>query len=174
MSLPNLDLTFVYDVEEKEWYQWTSYYSGAEHYYQMWCSAEFNKATYCLHATNGNLYTVSTSTAVDDTQSMYWRIVTNNLDSGSMHRKFVKSGEVVGDRASGTMTIYHSSDDFATWSVGRTVSLSNARSIIYQCGQDRRRAWMFLITPTVPHRLQAFEINVEGGEQERDPQLEKK
>ena len=171
MSLTALDLTFVYDIDEREWYQWTSYYSAAEHYYQIWSCAEFNNAIWGLHPTNGNLYAISTSVGVDDVNSIYWRVVTNNMDSGSMKRKFYKSGEVVGDKASGTMTVYHSDDDFTTWSTGRTVSLSNTRGILYQLGQARRRAWMFLVVPTVPHRLAAFEVDIEGGEQERDPQI---
>lgn len=172
MSLTALDLTFVYDLDEKEWYQWSSYYSAAEHYYQVWSCSEFNNATWGLHPTNGGLYAISTSSGVDDVNSIYWRIVTNNMDSGSMNRKFYKKGEVVGDKATDTMTIYHSDDDFTTWSTGRTVSLSNVRSILYQLGQARRRAWMFLVVPTVPHRLAAFEVDIEGGEQQRDPQLE--
>ena len=113
-------------------------------------------------------------TYADDGTAIYFRIVTNNLDSGSMRRKFYQSGQIVGDKVSATMSISHSDNDFVSWSTARTVDLSKARSIIYQCGWARRRAWQFLVTDNVPLRLSAFEINLDGGEMEGDPQLERK
>ena len=172
LTLDSLDLTFVYDVDEKEWYQWTTSVGGSEHEYSVWCATEFNGVTCGLDDVDGNIYNLSVNVYDDDGDLIYFRVVTNNLDSGSMKRKFYKSGQIVGDKVAATMSISHSDDDFATWSTARTVDLSKARCILYQCGWSRRRAWQFLVTDSVPIRLSAFEVVIEGGEQENDPQIE--
>lgn len=171
MTLPNLDITLVYDLDEKQWYQWTSYYSSAEHAYTIWCATLFNGVTYGLHATSGALYNILSTAVSDDGTAIYWRVVTTRMDAGTMHRKLYRRGEVVGDTTSATMTITHCGDDYTTYSTARTVALSATRPNLYQLGQDRRRAWQFLITDNVAIRLQGFELDVEGAEMQADPQL---
>ena len=171
MTLPNLDVTLVYDMDEKQWYQWTSYYSSAEHAYTIWCTTLFNGVTYGLHATDGHLYKIDPTVYSDAGTAIYWRVVTPRMDAGTMHRKLYRRGEVVGDATSATMTITHCGDDYVTYSSARTVSLSASRPRLLQLGQDRRRAWQFLVTDNVAIRLQAFEVDVDGAEMESDPQL---
>ena len=173
VTMPSLDLTLVYDLDEQKWYQWTSYYSAAEHAFTMWTATEFNAATYGLHATNGTLYQIDPTVASDDSVAIYWRVITNRLDSGTMNRKFYKKAQIVGDKVSATMIISHSGDDYQTWSTARTVDLSkNTRSILYQCGWDRRRAWQFLVTDNVLLRFSDFEMEIEGGDMQSDPQMQ--
>ncbi len=124
-----------------------------------------------MHATTGAIYRIDVSYTSDAGLAIYWRAVTGNLDSGTMHRKFYQSGEAVGDKVSATLQVRHSDDDYVTWSAWRTMSLSSARSIIRQMGQARRRAYEFLVTDNVALRLEAFELDLEGGEQQRDPQI---
>ena len=171
MSLPGSDFTFVYDVNEKEWYQWTSFDGSNEHYFSIWTATQFDELVVGLHATNGKLYNISTTVYQDDTQPIYWRVVTTLMDFNTMKRKFFKSLEAVGDKVAATLQIRHYDDDYTTPSNWRTTLLSNVRSIIYQCGQARRRAWEFLITDNVAIRLEAAEIHVEGGEESNSQQV---
>ena len=172
MSLPNLDKTFVYDVDQKVWYEWSSYYSGAEHYFKVWTATEFVTGTYGIDPTSGAFYQIDTATYADNGQNIYWRVVTNNIDAGTRHRKFFESGEIIGDKVSGTMSINFSSDDYVNFSTVRTVALNNPRSIIWQLGQSRYRAYQFLVTDNIPLRLSSFEMSVQGGEQSSDPELQ--
>jgi hypothetical protein len=172
MTLPNLDKTFVHDVDQKVWYEWTSYYSGAEHAFKVWTATEFATGVYGVDPTSGALYQIDTETYTDNTQHIYWRVVTNNIDAGTRHRKFFESGEIIGDKVSGTMSINFSSDDYVNFSAVRTVLLDNPRSIIWQLGQSRYRAYQFLVTDDIPLRLSSFEMSVQGGEQASDPQLQ--
>ena len=171
MTLPNLDKTFVYDVDQNIWYEWTSYYSAAEHAFRVWTATEFTTGTYGIDATNGLLYLIDPNTYTDNSQPIYWRVVTNNLDAGTRHRKFFESGEVIGDKIAGTMSINFSADDYNNFSTVRTVDLNSPRSILWQLGQSRYRAYQFLSTSSVPLRLSSFELGVRGGEQDADPQL---
>jgi len=171
ITLTTLGITFVYDLDEKSWYNWTSYSSGAEGVYRVYTASLFNGTSYAQDINNGKIYSVDVTAYSDNGAAIYWRVVSNNLDSGSMRRKFFKSGQLVGDKVSATMSISHTDDDYATFSTARTVDLSKNRCIIYQSGTSRRRAWQFLVTDNVPLRLFSFELNMEGGEMEGDPQL---
>lgn len=173
ITLASAALTFVYDIDEQSWYQWTSAVSSTEGTYRIWKAVLFNGFSIGLDKSNGKIYKIDVGTYTDDLESIYWRVITNNLDNGTMKRKFYKSGQVVGDKVSATMSIYHADDDFVTWSTARTVDLSLPRCVLYQAGQARRRAWQFLVTDNVALRLSAFELNIEGGEMEGDPQIDK-
>jgi len=172
MTLVDLDLTFVYDIDVNLWYQWTSYSSSAEHAFRIWTATDFLGATYGIDTSNGLLYKIDTGTYSDNGANIYWRIVTNNLDAGTRHRKFWESGEIIGDKVNATMYINFSNNDYVSFSATRTVNLNSTRSIIRQLGQDRYRSYQFLVTDNVPLRLSAFEMSVQGGEMASDPELE--
>jgi hypothetical protein len=172
MTLVDLDLTFVYDIDTNMWYQWTSYSSSAEHAFRVWATTDFLGGTYGVDTSNGLLYQIDTGTYSDNGAHIYWRIVTNNLDAGTRHRKFWESGEVIGDKVSATMYISFSNNDYSSFSAARTVSLNSTRSIIWQLGQDRYRAYQFLVTDDVPLRISSFEVSVQGGEMASDPELQ--
>jgi hypothetical protein len=176
MNLLLFGITFVYDLTEKMWYQWTSQSGGIETNFNIFTATEFDNTvdTYTagLGNTDGKIYNIRQSFTNDNGNSIFWRVITGRLDSGTMHRKFYKHGEVVGDKINAILQIRHSDDDYNTFSPYRNVNLNSVRSIIYQCGQARRRSWEFLCTDDQPLRLEAFEVDLEGGEQERDPQLQ--
>lgn len=174
LTLHDTDLTFVYDVDEKQWYNWTSYYSGGEHYWLPTYYCEFNNSYYALLHDTGILASISTDYTSDNGSSIYCRAVTSILDSGTTKRKFWQRAEVVGDKVNATMYIRHSNDDYTTWSNYRSVNLSASRPQLYQLGADRRRAYEFLVTDNVAIRLQAVEMDVEGGEMEADPNIQRR
>ena len=174
LTLHDSDLTFVYDVDEKQWYNWTSYYSGGEHYWWPTYYCEFNNSYYALLHDLGILVSISTDYTSDNGNPIYYRAVTSILDSGTTKRKFWQRAEVVGDKVSATLQMRHSNDDYVTWSNYRSVNLANSRPQLYQLGADRRRAYEFLVTDNVAIRLQAVEMDVEGGEMEADPNIQRR
>jgi len=172
LTLHDSDLTFVYDVDEKQWYNWTSYYNAGEHYWWPTYYCEFNNSYYALLHDLGIIASLSTDYTSDNGSPIYYRAVTSILDSGTTKRKFWQRAEVVGDKVSATLKIRHSNDDYVTWSNYRSVDLSASRPQLYQLGADRRRAYEFLVTDNVAIRLQAVEMDVEGGEMEADPNVQ--
>lgn len=167
LTLEDLDITLVYDIDEKEWYQWTSQSGGVEGYFKFTAfnaNIEYAPALYLQHHTDGQIYTMSTDAVADDTNNIYFRVVTNIQDSGTTKRKFYIRAEVVGDKVSGNAQIRHTSNDYQTWSTYRTVVLSLTRPILYQLGESRRRAWEILITDNIPVRLDALEVDFDVGE----------
>ena len=174
LTMHGQDLTFVYDVDEKQWYNWTSYYNEGEHYWWPTYFCEFNNAWYALLDDLGIIVSISDTTPSDNGNPIYYRSVTSIFDSRTTKRKFYQRLEIVGDKVAATMQIRHTNDDYATWSTYRTVDLSVSRPQLYQLGGDRRRAWEFLVTDNVSLRLSAAEIDVEGGEIEIDPNMARK
>ena len=172
MTLPNLNLTFAYDLTQSIWTQWTSYVDGSEQQYMAWTATQFGQYSYALDDTLGLLYKIDVDTYTDNGSPIYWRVVTNNIDGGTRFRKYWKSGEVVGDKVAGTMYLTHCDNDYVTFSTARTVQLDSTRSIIWQLGQSRYRAFQFLNTDNIPLRLSYYEVQVTTGEQASDAEMQ--
>ena len=176
LTLGDLNVTIVYDVSEKMWYQWTMWAIGdvdsgvpgvyAEQYFRPSYFTGDGLTYYLLDDDNGTLYTLSDLYYSDAGAPIYYRAVTDIVDNGTTKRKFYNRVEIIGDKAPATMNIRHSDDDYKSWSPYRTVSLNASRAQIYQTGQARRRAWEFLCTDNQPLRLDAAEIDFEVGDLE--------
>lgn len=178
MTLHDLNMTLVYDVNEKTWYNWTMWAMGdadngitgiyAEQYFRPSYYAGSGLNYYLLDDDTGQVYSLSDTNYTDAGAPIYYRAVTDIIDSGTTKRKFYNRVEIIGDKIPATMKIRHTGDDYKTWSSYRQVDLNNTRSQIYQTGQDRRRAWEFLCTDNVPLRLDAAEIDFVIGEMEQE------
>ena len=176
LTLADLNQTLVYDLNEKQWYQWTMWAIGdsdsgvngiyAEQYFRPSYFAGVGETYFLLDDDNGKLYTLSDTYYNDAGAPIYYRAVTPIMDSGTTKRKFYHSVEIVGDKIPATMNIRHTSDDYKTWSNYRQVNLNNERPQVHQAGASRRRAWEFLCTDNQPIRLEAAEIDFDIGELE--------
>ena len=183
LTLHDLNLTIVYDIEEKEWYQWTMWAAGdadsgvsgiyAEQYFRpSYYASNYGpyQVYYLLDDDNGVVYTLSDTQYSDAGAPIYFRSVTDIHDAQTMKRKFFRRIEVVGDKVPATMKIRRTDDDYRTWSSYRSVNLNVNRPVIYQCGQSRRAAWEFLCTDNQPIRLESAEFDFDVGEiQEGQP-----
>ena len=179
LSLHASNVTLVYDINEKMWYQWTQYaiastgQPGAgtwiESYFRPSFYAQVNSIPFVLDDDTATIYYLSTTTYQDNGQAIYCRSITDLSDNGSTKRKFFGRLEIVGDKTSGaTLQVRHTGDDYNTWSSYRTVDLNASRSQIYLGGADRRRAWEFLVTSNTPLRLDGAEIDFRIGEMDQE------
>jgi hypothetical protein len=178
LTLHDLNQTFVFDVHEKTWTQWTMWTLGsadnsvagvyAEQYFRPSYYAGINNQYYILDDDTGVLYTLADTNYTDAGLPIYYRAVTDIIDSGTTKRKFYNRVEIIGDKVPATMMIRHTGDDYKTWSSYRQVDLNKGRSQIYQTGADRRRAWEFLCTDAQPLRLDSAEVDFNIGELEQD------
>jgi len=169
LTLADLNVTIVFDVNEKMWYQWTMYAVGnatsgitgiyAEQYFRPSFFAGNGLQYFVLDDDNGALYLLSDLYYNDAGAPIYYRAVTDLVDNGTTKRKFYSRIEIIGDKVPATMNIRHTDDDYASWSSYRSVNLNKSRSQIYLGGAGRRRAWEFLCTDNTPLRLDAAEID---------------
>lgn len=194
MTMRASDLTFVYDMDEKVWYNWSSVVSTgptgsavvgiaiaglaavgtnsshagaiAEHYFKPTFYAEWDSDWHCIDESNATLYMLSSNIYTDGTAPIYFKAVTDTVDSGTTKRKFYRSLEIIGDKVSGTLQVRHSDDDYNNWSNYRNIVLNKSRAQLFNLGSARRRAWDFLCTESIPIRLDAAEINFDIGDME--------
>lgn len=182
LTLHDINVTIVYDVNEKIWNVWTMWAIGsngsgvtgiyAEQYFRPSFYTSANNVHYVLDDDNGSLYSMSSSYYNDDGAPIYYRCVTDLTDGGSTKRKFFQRLEIVGDKVPAVMNIRHTEDDYNSWSAYRPVDLNKSRSQIYQGGAGRRRAWEFLCTDNQPIRLLAAEVDYNIGELEETQSTE--
>ena len=177
LTLADLNVTLVFDVNEKVWTQWTMWAVGdvgsgvpgiyAEQYFRPSFFAQISDTYYLLDDDNGTLYTMSDHVYNDSGAPIYYRTVTDIIDGGTTKRKFFGRLEIVGDKVPAVMNIRHTNDDYKNWSPYRSVNLDKQRPQVYQSGAARRRAWEFLCTDNQPLRLLAAEIDFDIGELEQ-------
>jgi hypothetical protein len=182
LNLHSSNVTLVYDINEKMWYQWTQYAiastgqpsagSYIESYFRPAFYALVNSTPYVLDDDTATIYYFSTTTYQDNGQAIYCRTVTDISDNGSTKRKFYGRLEIIGDKIPGaTMQIRHTGDDYNTWSNYRSVDLNASRAQIYLGGADRRRAWEFLVTSNTFLRLDGAEIDFRLGEMDQEQNI---
>jgi hypothetical protein len=178
LTLHDLNVTIVYDVNEKVWTQWTMWAIGdensgspglyGEQYFRPSYYANVGLTYYLLDDDTGTIYTLSDTNYTDAGAPIYYRAVTDIIDSGTTKRKFYNRVEIVGDKTPATLKVRHTGDDYKTWSPYRSVNLIAGRAQIYQTGADRRRAWEFLSTDAVPLRLDSAEVDFSIGEMDNE------
>lgn len=182
LTLHASNLTLVYDLNEKMWYQWTQYALAStgqpnpgtyqESFFRPTFYAEVSNVPFALDDDTASLYYFDTTIYQDNGQSIYYRAVTDLSDNGSTKRKFFGRLEIIGDKiANGIMQVRHTGDDYNTWSTYRSVDLNAPRAQLYLGGSDRRRAWEFLCTSNVPLRLDSAEIDFRIGEMDQEQNI---
>lgn len=162
-TLVNNNLTLVYDLTSRQWYQWTDTNGN----YLPFVSAAVTPPQQLLlqHATNGSIYQMEITSTNDSGSPIVMDLYTPNFDGGNRKRKFVHSIEAVADQTNGSrLKVRVSDDDYQSWSNFRELDLSKKRPRLTDCGTFRRRAWHFRHESDTPLRIQAVEIAVEMGE----------
>jgi hypothetical protein len=179
LTLHGSNVTLVFDINEKMWYQWTQYsmMSSDQSNPGVWMESYFRPTFYAdvlgtpfaLDDDTATLYYFDVDTYQDAGQDIYCRTVTDIMDNGTTKRKFYGRLELIGDKVvGGIMQVRHSGDDYTTWSSYRSIDLGASRSQVYLSGSDRRRSWEFLCTSNVPLRLDGAEIDFRIGEMDQE------
>ena len=163
LNLDTTEITFCYDLNENLWYQWSSNVGGVEQDLVGRFFTSLYGVSYCLNSYNGALSTFSNSSYQDYYEPINTRIVTPILDGGSTMTKFFESLQVVGDKASTTVQIRHTDDDYNTWTNYRTVNMNDVRPVLWTLGSSRRKAFELLHTDNTGLRIEAIELNVTEG-----------
>lgn len=162
-SLPDLNVTLVYDMQEKRWYQWSTDSAGNDIVWQYGAFASLGGVSYLQNRTTGKIVTYSTSVYQDETANINYRLVSYIVDLKNNNNKFFYTLFLIGDTEAWTMQIRYSDDDYTTWCAYRTVDGSLLTPTLNQLGSAKRRAFEFLSTSNVAIRLQAAEFLIKQG-----------
>lgn len=129
-----------------------------ESYFPVSASIASNGVQYMQHATSGALYEFDQDTHTDPIGAIAARIRTPKMDGDNAQWKRIATAEVIGDKISSTLVLRHSSDDYATNSEFRPVSLSRTRSKVNRLGRFSRRSFELLHVKDALLRLEAIEL----------------
>jgi hypothetical protein len=162
-NLPYSSITFVFDIEEKMWHEW-SFYNAGHGVFPFNFAVDVGDGLIRLqHNTNGKIYKLNPSVYQDYANPIVGEIITNKIDFDSDKRKFYRKAVVIGDQeSSGDISLRWSDDDYTTWSNYRDMP-NTERPYTTQLGSGRRRAFNIKHDDNTPSRLEALELIVDMG-----------
>lgn len=174
LTLKAANVTLVYDLTEKMWYQWTD---QAGNYLPV-CSVTGGAGVPFLmqlettdSGAPGAVYVWDYKYNADYIQEEIYgygafkghsipiMIRTPRWDGGTTRIKNLNAMYFVGDIIPGQIvTVQSSDDDYQTWSTPRNIDLGMDLPNLMNCGSFRRRAWKFTVDNFLPFRMQCFEL----------------
>jgi len=187
------DRTFVYDIDEDVWHEWTSTngYSTINEItiggvsplnlrYINQVTTQASTATinnfiykFAADLGNGQVYLLGDQTGTvgvfnessykDAGQVITLEFTTPILDFSSTRRKFMHQATLVGDLQSNTLYFRWSDDDYQTYSSYKSLAL-NSRPVFTRLGMFRRRSFNMYYTGETPFRLEGIEMVYSEGE----------
>jgi hypothetical protein len=164
LTLPDSDITFVFDIDEKLWTFWSSVVNNVEQYFVADFGTYLNGYTYMQDTHDGILYKLDPDVYKDSSGPINFRLVSPLIDADTQYRKTINRVEVIGDKIDSVLRIRHTDNDYQNWSMYRNVNLVDSRPVLYQNGVTRRRAYEFFSTDNSFIRLFSLEMDVTVGE----------
>lgn len=159
LLLQDIGVTLVYDSTTNEWHEWSSMVGSNEQYFVGVNYLATANADLWQNIVIGQVLSMTEGATGDYSGQILARIVTIQHDFGTSKTKRFPTLNFMADTQNTTMNVRHTDDDYQTWSVYRTVNLSNKRKQLQRCGRSRRRAWEFLHTDvSSPFKLYWMEI----------------
>jgi hypothetical protein len=175
LTIINLNITLVYDIDQRLWYIWTdvngNYWPIASitffPAYVLSGGAFIPGSHLAQSLPNSNMYPLDSA---DTFPTDYGNIVpvdiyTSNIDFGSIRRKFLRTLYFDGDKTSGSIIkVRFSDNDYQTWSNFRDVDLSLKKPRIGPCGTfDHRRAYHIRHQRATSFRLRDMDMQMDIG-----------
>ena len=160
LTLPDSNVTLVYDLNEKFWGFWSSVYDNVEQYLVADYATTLNGQTYLQDSHDGELYQLDSNTYTDADGVINFRLVTPLFDADTQLRKIINRLEIIGDKVNTTLRIRHTDNDYVNWSMYRNVNLIDTRPVLYQNGITRRRAYELFNNEDTAIRLSSIEFDV--------------
>lgn len=165
LYLASANRTLVYDITSKLWLEWAN--AAGTGAFPITSFAQHGNTLVGQDASNGRLYTISTSVYQDNGTSFPVFARFKRLDLNDNRKKFAKKAELIGDIQSSTtnVSLQYSDDDYVTLSTARTLDMSQTRSFTGSpLGSFTRRGWQITYTGANPLRLEALELVLRLGQ----------
>jgi hypothetical protein len=177
-TLPTIGRTFVYDVDEKLWHEWSSIISSQinlssyDNTHVTHTTFGYNHSTdagvgtiFVLSDTTGDIFYINPSNYTDNNSPIVVEARTNKLDFDTHNRKFISNLKVISDRyeTQNIIGVSWSDDDYQTWSTNHIVDLTDDFPYLGRLGAFRRRAWRVTHTHNMPLRIEALELLMDLG-----------
>jgi hypothetical protein len=158
------NLTFVYDVNEQRWAQWTD--ENGNYFPIVATSFILSTGSILQHETNGKLYMLDSAYTTDDGDAITVDIYTQNFDGGTQRRKQLNILSFVADQTPGSYldVRYNDKDYKATaWTNFRRVDLNLEKPLLENNGSFVRRAYHLRHKCNTRLRIAAAELQLDLG-----------
>jgi hypothetical protein len=164
------NFTFVYDIDQQLWYQWTDVNGNYWPITAIWAqdlgSDNLDTGQYVQRRDAGQVYDISDQYVfnTDYGNVIPVDIYTPNFDGGTTRRKYLRTLYIDGDKVPAKLKVRHSDDDYNTWSNFREVDLNRKKPRIIQAGSfDRRRAYHFRHQAPTTFRIRDCDMQLDIG-----------
>lgn len=162
VTLRDINLTLVYDINEGEFHQITD--TNSNYFKMMYYTYDSSHRHILQHETDGKLYYANPSYKNDNASKITVDIYTPGFDANTRRGKTLSFMSFVGDQEPGSILYVRSSDDdYQTWNNFRQVDLSLPLPYITDEGTFTKRAYHFRHTADTSLRLQAVEVQYDIG-----------
>ena len=162
LNLSSADRTFVYDIGEKMWCEWsntaTAKFPGAY-------ATSLAGVVYVQDATNGRIYKLLPTVYQDSGTNITVTIVTDNYDFNIPQLKNQTGLWITGDNTTGNLSVTESDDDYANFNTARTINLALTRKYLPQGGSFDRRAYKLTYTDNYSLRLSKLFVKIEPSDE---------
>lgn len=162
LTLPDLNLSLVYDATTQMWAQWTD----ASGNYFPFVDACFFRGQVILQSLSGGLYVWDESLSQDDGQPIPTDIYTPAWDGGTRLTKDVLSIYIHADQTPGCiLKVRYNDQDYAAdgWSQFQQVELGQPWTFMDSGGSTRARAYHLRHDNNTFFRIKAVEIHAHVG-----------
>jgi hypothetical protein len=170
LTLPNANVTLVYDVQMQHWSTWSSVVGGTEQYFtgRFSIKAAYNIVTGGAQNTDtlqdvssGRCLLLNSTNYLDATGLINVTCVTPPYDWRTANYKRFNSMMQLSDFINTNVFISYTDNDYESFSTPREVSLMGARNQLRNCGSSRRRAWKLFHDDTTPLRLYEMRLDMD-------------
>jgi hypothetical protein len=164
VTIYEANLTLIYDIDQKMWYQWTD--NAGNFWPYVANSFDNNNNLLFQHRSNGNIYTLDMDYIYPNDNGLVFpvEIYTPNYDAGVDRQKYLSQMRYNADQVDGsTLFVRNSDDDYQTWSNFRRVDLSQIRPIMNDCGTFYRRAYHIRHNANTPLRIKSIDLQMDLG-----------
>ena len=162
VTVVNSNLTLVYDITSRLWYQWTD--PSGNYLPYAASTIDTNNQVVFQHESDGDLYHLQITNYQDEGVTFPVDIYTPNWTGGTRNWKTLSRLTIVGDQAAAsTAQLRFSDDDYQTWTDAGSVDLSIDDPFWEGLGSFKKRAFRLTHNANAPFRVESLEPIVSVG-----------
>jgi hypothetical protein len=167
INCKGLDRTFVYDLDEKLWHEWSSNDAGSHIAFN--CNHAVDLGTgivYLLDISDGNVYTLDPEHYIDDDDGeILVDVTTAKYDMDTLSYKFMSYCAPISDLydEDNSVDVRWTDNDYQSWSNTVNIPLTETLPKQTRMGCFRRRAFNIKHELDMPLRLESLEITYTEG-----------
>lgn len=165
--IPTETTTWVFDVEEKEWYEWKNSDGTKLDIEASW--AMYNGSMYVAIAGQTTVSIMNSSIFQDFGSNYTCRYTSEFVDGGTLNWKYLNriTLDCSQEAASGTSNVtltWSDKDWIAAAGASRTVNVFSISPQIFRLGRFRKRSFRFEYADNYPFWLQGFHLDINVGQ----------